>query len=113
MEIMVNIEELERVLLLNWTRFINPQRMIAFVLSRVRDSDLNKVAGNPPMQKSGIQVSLSQFRPAKDGSYILWAEFLVPKEEGTAIGTCEMRLDLEGSLNHIQTVGSLFIHQKA
>jgi hypothetical protein len=105
----VNTDELERLLLVNWTKFINPQRMISFVLSNVCDTDLVRVDQPAPTQKKSVQITLSQFRPAKNGSFEIWADFIIPKKEGIAVGTCELRLDpLTGSIEHSQTLGNIF-----
>lgn len=110
MENFVNKNELEKLLIINWTKFINPQKMIAFVLSNVRDTDLVKVNTSLPIHKKSIELVLSQFRPAKNGSYLIWAEFVIPKQEGVAIGTCELCFDpLTGSIAHLQTLGNIFI----
>lgn len=105
----VNRDELEKVLLANWTKFINPQRMISFVLSNVRDTDLVRVDHASPAQKKSVQITLSQFRPAKNGSYMIWADFVIPKKDGVAVGTCELCLDpLTGNVEHSQTLGNIF-----
>lgn len=107
---MTNIDELEKVLLSNWAKFINPQRFMAFVLAAVRDMDLRVVASPPPTHKDSVQITLSQFRPDQDRNFILWADFTIPKEEGIAIGTCEIRLDpYTGLLSHLQTLGNIYV----
>jgi hypothetical protein len=109
MDNIVNRDEFEKVLLVNWTKFINPQRLISFVLSNVLDTDLQRVDQPAPTQKKSVQITLSQFRPAKNGSFLVWADFVIPKKEGLAVGTCELRLDpLTGSIEHSQTLGNIF-----
>lgn len=105
---MVNLKEFERLLLTNWTTFINPQRLIAFVLSKVRDTELNTIKTKPPKTKSSMQLTISQFRSCPEG-FILWVDFVIPKPEGTAVGTCELRFDpIKGSIDHLQTLGNIF-----
>ena len=104
----VNTEELEKLLLVNWTKFINPQRMISLILSKVRDVDLPKTDQLLTTKKS-VQVTLSQFRPTKNGNYSIWADFIIPKQEGIAVGTCELFFDpFTGSIDHLQTLGNMF-----
>jgi hypothetical protein len=110
MENLVNKEEFEKLLIVNWTKFINPQKMISFVLINVRDTDLTIINKPAPIQKNSIGVTLSQFRPAKDGSFVIWADFIIPKQTGIAIGTCELLFNpYTGSVNHLQTIGNLFV----
>lgn len=105
---MVNLNEFERLLLTNWTRFISPVRLIAFVLSKVRDAELNTINNKPPKQKSSLQLTMSQFRPTPDG-FVLWVDFVIPKPEGTVVGTTELRFDpVKGVIEHLQTLGNIF-----
>lgn len=105
---MVNLNEFERLLLTNWTKFINPQRLIAFVLSKVRDTELDTIHNKPPKQKTSLQITLSQFRPSPDG-FLIWVDFVIPKPEGTVVGTCELRFDpVKGAIEHLQTLGNIF-----
>jgi hypothetical protein len=106
---MINLKEFERLLLTNWTIFINPQKLIAFVLSKVRDSELNTINKNPPTEKTSLQIKLSQFTPNQDRTFNVWVDFIVPNALGTAVGTCELRFDhANGSIEHLQTIGNIF-----
>lgn len=111
MENLINIDEFEKLLLINWTKFISPQKLIAFVLSCVRDSNnITKANSPPPIKKRTIQVSLSKFRPIEHG-FSIWADFVVPKKEDLIIGTCELQLNLQtNELKHLQTIGSMFVN---
>jgi hypothetical protein len=104
---MVNIDELEKVLLVNWTKFIDPKKIMSLILLIVRDSNLPCIKDKS--NKKSIQITLSQFRPAKNGNYTIWVDFIIPKKEGIAIGTCELILNLyDKEINHVQTIGSIF-----
>jgi hypothetical protein len=109
MENLVNKDEFEKVLLVNWTKFINPQRMISFILSNVRDTNLVKSDRITELKQKSVQITLSQFRPTNHGSFIIWADFIIPKKEGLAVGTCELSLEpVSGSIKHLQTLGTVF-----
>jgi hypothetical protein len=108
MENLVNIDEFEKLLISHWTKFINPQKLIALVLTHVRDTNLIRNNTSPPIQKKAIQVTLTQFRATLDG-FIIWVDFVIPKEKGLAIGTCELRMcPITGELRHLQTLGNIF-----
>jgi hypothetical protein len=107
---MVNLDEFERLLLTNWTRFINPQRLIAFVLSNVRDTELTAQKGTFPSTKKSLKITISHFRVTQDRTFIVWVEFAIPKSTGLAVGTCELRFDpLTGAIDHLQTLGNLLL----
>jgi hypothetical protein len=109
MENLVNINEFEKLLIKHWTQFINPQKLIAFVLQHVRDTDLAKANTPPPVQKNAVQITLTQFRATENGIFIIWVDFIIPKEKGLAIGTCELNMcPVTGKINHLQTLGNFF-----
>jgi hypothetical protein len=110
MNVYANIDELEKLLVKNWTAFISPQRLIALVLASVRNADLSRVQNAPGIKNKNVtRVTLSQFRPAKDRSFTLWADFSVAQEKGLAVGTCELKFDpFSGSISNLQTVGNFF-----
>lgn len=106
---MVNLKEFERLLLTNWTSFINYNKLIALVLSKVRDSELNEIKKPVPNEKKSLQIKISKFTPNKNGTFDIWVDFIIPKSTGTALGTCELCFDsTTGSVEHTQTVGTLF-----
>lgn len=106
---MVNLDEFERLLLTNWTTFINPQKLISFILEKVRDSELTVKKGTSLFQKKSLQIKLSYFRIADEHRfYTIWVEFTIPKSQGVAIGTCELSFDpLTGAIEHLQTLGNI------
>jgi len=105
---MVNLDEFERLLLTHWTSFINPQRLIAFVLANVRDAELTAQKGTLPSQNKSLKITISHFRATHDRTFIVWVEFVIPRLTGLAVGTCELRFDpLTGAIEHLQTLGNL------
>lgn len=102
---MINQEELEKILLANWTKFINPQKFIAFILLNARNAEFPIVEA--PDTPNKTKVTLSKFYPSKDG-FLIWADFSVPRNDGTALGTCEITFNhVKGELTHLRTVGTL------
>jgi Holliday junction resolvase-like predicted endonuclease len=105
---MVNLEEFEKLLLTKWTLFIDPKKLIAFVLTKVRDSELIAQKGVTPSQKKSIKITVSHFRASQNRNFTLWVEFVIPKPTGVAVGTCELSFDpLTGTIEHLQTLGNL------
>jgi hypothetical protein len=105
---MVNLIEFERLLLANWTKFINPQKLIAFVLSAVRDAELGTLKTDSP-KKPSLQITLSQFRPEAEG-FLIWVDFTIPKPKGAAVGTCELRFNpAQGEIHIVQTLGNVLL----
>lgn len=98
-------ENLEKLLLANWTFFLDKNKLLAFVLSVIRDQKFNVVPST--FAQKGTSIKLSKFE-LKDNGFVLWAEFAVPKENGTIVGTSELELRNDGSLSHIQSIGTLF-----
>jgi hypothetical protein len=108
MKSVIKEEQLEELLLVNWTKFLDTAQIMAFVLSNVRSS-INSFTHLEQTQfaKKAVQVTLSRFQPVKNG-FILWAEFNIPINEQIAIGTTELHLTNTGTLSHIQSIGNLY-----
>lgn len=105
---MVDLDELEKLLLTNWTKFINPQKLIAFVLTNVRDSELPTLKGSPPSQNKSLKITISHFSANSNRTFTVWVEFVIPKATGLSIGTCELKFDpFTGELTHLQTLGTI------
>lgn len=105
---MVNLDEFEKLLLTRWTTFINPNKMIAFVLANVRDTELTTTKGTPLLKNKSLKITISRFQANSDRTFVVWVEFVIPKSTGLAVGTCELKFDpLTGEIEHLQTLGNL------
>jgi len=106
---MINLNEFERLLLTNWASFINPNKLISFILTKVRDSKLTTQNKPIPLQNKSLKITISHFRANCDRKFTIWVEFVIPKSTEIAVGTCELVFDpFTGDLNYIQTLGNLF-----
>ncbi|MFX5761019.1 hypothetical protein ABTE44_20015, partial [Acinetobacter baumannii] len=77
------------LLIANWTMFINPRRMIAYVMQSVRDASLPRVKTDE-VKKKGVQVTISRFEFSEAG-FVVWADFSIPLNDGeVAVGTTEL-----------------------
>lgn len=82
-------ENLEKLLVANWTQFIDTKMLRDFVQTEV-SKNLNSFI-NIPIKKSSINtnsVSLSRFYLSKNG-YIFWVEFILRVENKIVEGTIE------------------------
>jgi|SRR3972149_5888749 len=107
MEKIINKERLEKLLLTNWVSFLDNKKLLAFVLSTVKNQKFNVVISNKIPPKS-VSVKLSKFE-LKEKGFVVWVEFTVPQQGDLVVGTSEIALNHDGTLSHIQTIGTLFI----
>lgn len=104
-------DKLEELLVANWTKFLDSQKVMAFVLQNVRDR-IESFACIPSAEfrNNGVRVTLSRFQIVPNG-FIVWVEFTVPTEDSAvAIGTTELHLTNVGDISHIQTLGNIYRH---
>jgi len=85
----INEENLEKLLVANWTQFIDSKLLRDFVQNEVPknlDSLINIPTKNLSINTN--RVSLSRFYPFENG-YILWIEFILNTGDKMAEGTIE------------------------
>ncbi len=104
---MLNKTKVEEVLVQNWTKFIDTNRLLATTLRDVRDHDLPVKVGKPPTKHS-VQISVSRLQPGPHG-FLLWVEFSIPRNEELALGTCEYALSWDGDLALRTVLGTRII----
>lgn len=98
---MLQLKKLETLLLKNWTSFIDIRSFTNYVLSLVSKAHFEVVDSDNKIYPN-IQIKLSRFDWQER---IIWVEFIAPKQPGTAIGTCELFINEDGSFHHNQTTG--------
>jgi hypothetical protein len=109
----LQVENLEELLLKNWTQFLDSSRFMAFCLQNIRDNqhtftEADVDIGVSQSSAVNLQITLSRFQ-IKPNYFILWAEFKMPINHSKfAIGTSELTLSNTGELKHIQTLGNLY-----
>ena len=101
-------QELEKILVTNWHKFLDKKEIIRFVLSSIikYSKEFNTIQ-NKKIKKNNFQVLLSRFQIVENG-FIVWADFAHPIENKTAIGTTEFVINNNGSIKHIQTIGTIY-----
>jgi hypothetical protein len=93
----VNLENLEKTLVANWTQFTDIRLLREFVQNEV-PKHLNSFI-NVPLRKGSVNtnsLSLSKFQQLKNG-YSLWIEFILPFGDKVIEGTIEALVTLEGT----------------
>lgn len=107
MKNLIDNTKLEKLLLANWSNFLDQKKLIAYTLTCVRDYKFNQVVKTNKKHSTNIKVKLSHFQ-IKNNGFNLWVEYSIPINQNTAIGTVELLLSNSGKLSHIQTIGTLF-----
>lgn len=106
---MIYKEKLEELLVRNWTKFLDTKKVLVKVLQDANASadTFNIVKSDGKPEKKAMQVSLSRFRLADTG-FLIWVEFVVPRDGEVYVGTAEYRLLASGSLELRQMLGTRF-----
>lgn len=101
-------EILENLLIKNWTQFVDSHKLLAFVLSSLRDMSLPPIFQAKFQCKNNVQIAVSQAK-FKKNLLSLWVDYVVPKSETSYLtGTCEVDLDLStGQIVNTNIIGSL------
>jgi hypothetical protein len=102
--------KLEELLIANWTRFIDPRQMRA-TLQEVVNEHRHELVPLPSLERTQTQMTISRFQPGSAG-FTVWVDFTnlpLPDGESFTTGTSEFHLAWDGNLNHIRTLGGLFL----
>lgn len=87
---MLNIENFEKLLLKNWTHFIDYKKLISLI------------ALNFSFPTQITQVKLSRFQLYEHG-FIIWVEFIIQKDHCNIVGTSEFSMNFLGEFTHQTT----------
>lgn len=104
---LIRKDKLEELLLSQWSSFIDFKKLLAYVLSTVRDIQF-PTTKTEEIKNRGTQIKLSRFEPDGD-RFTVWVEFTVAREPGVVVGTSELSLTLDGTADHVQTLGNHFV----
>jgi hypothetical protein len=100
-------ENLEQLLKANWTKFIDKNSLIRYVLEKARESNYRTLPTNTPQKQ--LKISITKVHIIENG-FELWVEFSVPVNGGMAIGTHVLHLNI--NTNEIQLYeshGTIFL----
>lgn len=111
MNTVLRADELEKLLVANWTRVLDHRKVMAQVLQEARNADL-VVTPSDDLKAQGVRLQVSRFELVENG-FTVWFDFSVRRDEDRlAVGTTEMLLNHTGQLSHVKTVGNLFVRQR-
>ena len=92
-------EKLEKILLVNWTEFLDKREILALA----KRCAVEYMGIEPPCQV--VTLTLSRFE-IQDTGFLIWMEFTVTKSKNKIFGTSELHLSNTGNLRHLQTIRS-------
>ena len=105
-------ENLEKLLIANWTQFLDIQKVMSFVLEQVRNNLNNFALIEQGQYKAfGTNVTISRFQIIPTG-FIIWAEFKTSLDDKFVIGTTEFILTNSGSLQPVETIGNMYFFDR-
>ena len=71
-------DELEKLLVTNWTKFIDSSKLMAFVLQTVNaNSEHLEIISSNEIKQKGVSLTISRFKWTNP-IFVLWVEFHVP-----------------------------------
>lgn len=101
-------DKLEKLLVANWTQFLDSTRLMAFVLQKLQENAgrLDIISADS-IKSKGIKITLSRFYPSHH-CFTIWIEFNAPVVPNRfAEGTMELMLDLDGKIELVHLIGNI------
>ena len=104
---MIYKEKIEELLIKNWTNILDAKKIIAAVLrdAAAASDTFNIVTEGEKPERNMLRVGVSRFEVTTRG-FLLWAEFAVPRPNGSQVGTAEYLLGLDGTLRLLDVRGT-------
>lgn len=101
-------DKLEKLLVANWTQFLDSTRLMAFVLQKLQENAGRlDIITSQSIKSKGIKITLSRFHPSGNG-FLIWIEFNAPVVPNRfAEGTMELFLSLDGQLKLLNLIGNI------
>lgn len=103
-------DKLEKLLVANWTHFLDSSRLMAYVLQKIQENASSlDIISSEKIKNKGIKITLSRCMLTPHG-FLIWVEFNAPmaQPKSYAEGTMELLLDTKGQFNFIQLNGNVF-----
>lgn len=103
-----NEENFEKLLVTNWTQFINSSKLMAYVIQITQENANNLIETSEPIKTTGVKISVSRFSLTPQKDFIIWVEFTLPISPNKMTeGTVELSLS-QGNISHILTTGNIY-----
>jgi hypothetical protein len=104
---MIEKNELEHLLMTNWTGFIDRNQFLRRVLEDAQRAVLDTITGQK-IPRRRVEATITKFEILDKTGFLLWVEFSAPNEKGVAVGSHAYKLDLDGGLHLQKTTGRRF-----
>lgn len=104
---MLNRENLEQLLVKNWTSVLDNKALLSLVLREAARSTFNIVRSDRFLEGNSFRVSVSRFE-LTDRGFVVWADFTIPRGGGADIGTAEILLRTDGTAEVGRVTGQRF-----
>ena len=91
----IDLEQLEKTLILSWSSFIDPRQIIAYL------SELGRDQFGPSIEVK--TVSVSRFELVKNG-FTIWLDYKITEDQKNYKATSEVYLGWDGNLVHNRTI---------
>lgn len=101
-------DKLEKLLVANWTHFLDSKRLMAFVLQKLQENAGRlDIISSESIKSKAIKITLSRFYPSGTG-FVIWIEFNAPVVPNRfAEGTMELLLTLDGQFKLLNLIGNI------
>lgn len=100
-------DKLEKLLIANWTHFLNSSKLMAYALKMVQENaNRLDIISSEKIKNKGVRITISRFSYTPEG-FLIWIEFNAPiaPRNNYAEGTLEVLLNNFGVLKLINIVG--------
>lgn len=101
-------DNLEKMLIANWTQFIDSSKLLHHVLTTVQNyKEQFAFLETQKINNCGVRISMSKCMLTNQGLYS-WFEFFVPVDKNKAAeGTLEVLLTPEQNIKHLNISGNI------
>lgn len=103
-----NADNLEKLLVANWTHFLDSSKLMAFVLKTVQENaNRLDIISSEKIKNKGIKITVSRFELTNNG-FIVWVDFNVPLQQFKyADGTLELLIGINGKIQLTNMFGNI------
>lgn len=102
-------DKLEKLLIANWTHFIDSSKLMAYALKQVQENANHlEIISGEQIKNKGVRITISRFHYSTQG-FLIWIEFNAPlsPQNKYAEGTLEVLLNHHGQLQLININGHI------
>jgi hypothetical protein len=103
-----NADNLEKLLVANWTHFLDSSKLMAYVLKTVQENaNRLDIISSEKIKNKGIKITISRFVLKKE-YFLVWVDFNVPLQQfKNADGTLELLVFFNGDIQVANMFGNI------